>query len=143
MHVLFVCTGNTCRSPMAEAFMKKIAAEQNLNITCDSAGVSAFSGSPLSIQSKRVLEKAFGISDFNHEAKRVTPEMLSECDLAVAMTENHRHLLIQAFGAEDKAIAMPKDVGDPYGGDFDTYKKSADAILEGLNVLLEKGILHD
>ena len=142
MHVLFVCTGNTCRSPMAEALMKKIATEQNLNITCDSAGVSAFPGSPLSPMAKKVLSECFGIANFDHKAKQVTPALLAECDLAVAMTENHRLLLTQAFGAEEKAIAMPVGVGDPYGGDFATYEKAANAILTGLSKLLEKGILH-
>ena len=122
--------------------MKKIASEKNLNITCDSAGVSAFPDSSLSPMAKRVLNNDFGIVDFDHRAKQLTPALLRECDLAVAMTENHRLLLLQAFGSEEKAIAMPKDVGDPYGGDEATYKKAADAILAGLNILLERGILH-
>ncbi len=143
MHILFVCTGNTCRSPMAQALMTRFAEEKGLSVTCDSAGVAAMPGSPFSEQGRLVLKDAYGIRDFDHKAKPVTGSMLESADLVIAMTENHRRLLIQAFGAGEKAITIPGEAGDPYGGDFHIYKKAADAIYAGLESLFDKGVFHD
>lgn len=143
MQILFVCTGNTCRSPMAQALLTKMAQEKGVLLSCDSAGVAVNPGSAFSKEAALVLKEAFDIPDFDHKAKPVTESLLKDSDLLIAMTENHRRLLTQAFGAGDKVITMPGEVGDPYGGDFATYKKAADAIYAGLELLFEKGVFHD
>lgn len=144
MHVLFVCTGNTCRSPMAEALMKHLAEERGFqNLSSSSAGIFANPGSPLSSAAKEVLEKRFSISDFTHKATPVTQELIDQADLVVAATEDHRRLLIQKFGGEEKTVTFPEDIADPYGGFLEAYEASANAIAAGLETLIREGVIHD
>ncbi len=144
MRILFVCTGNTCRSPMAEALMKKIGEEKGFqSLSVDSAGIFASPDAPMSKQAKEVLEQCFSIENFSHKAKSLTKELLEKADLVVCATEDHRRLLIQKFGFEKKAIAFPEDILDPYGGFFETYKASANLIKKGLERLIGEGVIYD
>ena len=142
MKILFVCTGNTCRSPMAQALAEHLMRDKGVSVQCDSAGIYASPGAPFSPTAKNVLEKEFGILNFDHKAKKVTRELLDEVDRVVAMTEDHKKLLVQAFGAKDKTVTVPGGVGDPYGGDFSVYKKAALQIRSGIDLLWEKGVFH-
>ncbi len=143
MRILFVCTGNTCRSPMAQALMQSLSEKKGLSLFCDSAGIYAVPGSDMCRTAKDVLEKVYQISNFDHKAKRVTKEDLDSFDLIVAMTEDHERLLLQAFGVKGKTVTIPGGVGDPFGGNFTVYQKAAEQILEGLLCLVEKGVIHD
>ncbi len=144
MHILFVCTGNTCRSPMAEALMKQMGKEKNFqHLSVDSAGLFPTLNAPMSGNAKEVLEKCFSIQKDSHLAKPLTKELLSKADLVVTATEDHRRLLIQKFGCQEKTISFPTDISDPYGGFFETYKASADAIKKGLELLMEEGLIYD
>ncbi len=144
MHILFVCTGNTCRSPMAEALMEKIGKENGFShLTVDSAGIFANPASPMSRGAKEALEKAFTITDFDHRAKIVTKELLDKADLIIAATEDHRRLLVQKFGFEDKTTTFPEDISDPYGGFAQAYETAANAIYSGLMTLLGEGVIYD
>lgn len=144
MRILFVCTGNTCRSPMAEALMEQMGKEKGFkNLSVDSAGIFAVPDAPISQNAKEVLEKHFSIKHFSHFAKPLTKELLKKADLVVTATEDHRRLLIQKFGCEEKTVSFPVDISDPYGGFLETYKHSADAIKQGLERLIEAGKIHD
>ncbi len=142
MRILFVCTGNTCRSPMAQALMESLAEGYGWKITCDSAGVFASPGAPMSNTALKVLAHAFHIPSFFHTAKPVTEEMIDAFDLVVAMTKDHLRLLTQKFGERENILSMPRDVGDPFGGSFAVYEKTAKAIVEGLDVLIQEGKIH-
>lgn len=143
MQILFVCTGNTCRSPMAQALMERLAQEKEMNIRCDSAGLFPHPGSGVNGMAKKVLSQAFELGGFEHEAQPVTRELMEEADLVVTMTEDHRIYLVQKFGFPEKVITLPGGVGDPYGGDFEIYRTAADQILKGLETLVEQGKIHD
>lgn len=143
MKILFVCTGNTCRSPMACALMKHLGEQKNLSLSCDSAGIYANEGTPISSEAKKVLEDSFGIFGWDHRSQQVTKEQIDESDLVLAVTREHRDLLIRRFGGEEKILAFSEDVGDPFGGDLSRYQKSAEKILENLNRLVESGVIHD
>ena len=140
--ILFVCTGNTCRSPMAQALCEKLGQDRGIRLECDSAGVAAVNGSPMAENAKKVLCR-FGIRDFDHRAKRLLLEDLESADLILTVTEHHALFLTEAFGHKEKILPLPGQVGDPFGGDEETYQRAADAIWAGLEALADRGLFHD
>ena len=137
MNILFVCTGNTCRSAMAAAIMDKIAREKNLDVRIESAGIFAGDGAPASENAAEAL-KDYGIDLSYHRSKPVTRELIGQCDLILTMTDGHKNALKKAADGKIFTLAEyageDKDISDPFGGDLETYKKCAGEIYG----LLEK-----
>ena len=129
MNILFVCTGNTCRSPMAAALFNKIAMEKNLDVRIESAGLFANDGERASANSVEAM-KDYGIDLSGHRAKTVNGELLEQVDVALTMTASHKMALEQYLG--DKVYTLCEfagengDIPDPYGGDLQIYKECAD-----------------
>ncbi|MBB5174086.1 low molecular weight protein arginine phosphatase [Texcoconibacillus texcoconensis] len=92
-NILFVCTGNTCRSPMAEAILKEKLSNDKMDIR--SAGVHAMDGMPLSQGSKQVLETE-GLS-IDHESRALTETLLAWADLVLTMTESHKRMVKEQY----------------------------------------------
>lgn len=143
MRILFVCTGNTCRSPIAEALFRQKA--KGMEVEVRSAGVVAFAGDSASPQTQRVL-KEYGIHHY-HEAKRLDRQLIDWADLVLTMTGGQKKAIADAFSAAaDKVYTLKKYVGyhdraeiaDPYGGDLTTYRQCAGEIEQKLDLLLEK-----
>ena len=100
MRVLFVCTGNTCRSVMAEYLARRIASERNLTVSVDSAGTAAWNGAPASDGALLVcLEHDVDLSP--HRARLLTHALLESYELVLAMGPHH---------LERVAIAVPQVV---------------------------------
>lgn len=92
--ILFVCTGNTCRSPMAEGLFKKMAKEKQLPVEVQSAGLAAFAGVPATPEAILVcLEKGVDIS--GHQSQPLNKSLVMESDLILTMTARHKEMILK------------------------------------------------
>ncbi|NJK93493.1 MAG: ribose 5-phosphate isomerase B, partial [Blastochloris sp.] len=150
MHVLFVCTGNTCRSPMAEGFFREISREDS-GLTCGSAGIGAVGGQPASRNSVVVMEE-LGLDIRNSRSKPITAELIEEADFILVMTYSHLDsLLLLHPQASDKVFLLreflpandrsSREIIDPFGQSLDAYRNCRDQIraaMEPLYLLLKE-----
>ncbi|MCL6626116.1 MAG: low molecular weight protein arginine phosphatase [Alicyclobacillus shizuokensis] len=145
MHIVFVCTGNTCRSPMAAHLLQHAARQRGLDWVIESAGLYAMAGSPMTEQAAQVLRRR-GVADTAHRAQAVNAELVARADLILAMTSQHAAELKRRFPeASQKIHELAKfaghssaDVADPFGGDEAAYDRCAQEIERHLKALLEK-----
>lgn len=134
--ILFVCTGNTCRSPMAACLMNALAQSRGREVQALSAGLAPWPGAPASEGAKRSMERR-GLSLDGHKAQPVTPQLLHQADLVVGMSQSHLlHLRALDSSAALRAFDDPP-ITDPYGGDDAVYEQAARDIQRQLPALLD------
>lgn len=133
MNILFVCTGNTCRSPMAEVFFSHLCKERNSKklFNVQSAGTSATEGCGASENTIRVLDE-LDVNLRNHRSRKLSSELLEWADLVIAMTQSHLAIIQRLSSTiekkpEIKLLSQFSDsssgISDPFGGDVETYKE--------------------
>lgn len=134
--VLFVCTGNTCRSPMCEAVFNSMYGSDK--IKAKSAGIFA-DGSPVSKNAvKALVEDGIEISP-DRKSLGIDEKLLDEADIAICVTRSHSLMLTQKYPKyADKIAYMPHDITDPFGGDLDTYKKCLSDIKDTFEMIFDK-----
>jgi glycine hydroxymethyltransferase len=140
--ILFVCTGNICRSPMAEGMMRELV-KGRTDVVVLSAGVSAPRGSSASRSAVDALSE-LGIDLASFRSQPVTGELLEQCTHVFTMTREHRRLLDLLFPEQGSKIRLVGefirgggDVPDPIGQGLTTYKRCRDAIKSALAQILD------
>ncbi len=136
-HILFVCSGNTCRSPMAEGILKKYLIENNMSdrFSVSSAGIFAFDGDEANIKSELVCsENAIDISE--HQAKQLDQQSVKDSDYIIAMTKELKTQIASRYLNDAHKIYTlgeitkrpGSSIPDPFGQSLDIYRKTYDML---------------
>lgn len=136
MNVLFVCSGNTCRSPLAAVVFRHLLDQESRgDVVIGSAGTGAYDGEPASEGAYLVaLERGLDLS--GHRARLLTPELVAGADLILTMSGGHL-ARVERLGGAGKAWLLgdyanrgegPEEVRDPFGSDVETYRETVDQL---------------
>ena len=145
VEILFVCTGNTCRSPLAEVIAARRLEVGGASVQARSAGTDAWDGEPASVLAQQVAAEV-GLDLTAHRARRVTREMLAGAALVLAMAPAHVDALRRLAPAAASRVHLLRDyaegvgkgaaVIDPIGGDLGAYRRT----LQELQALVEASV---
>lgn len=135
--VLFVCTGNTCRSPMAEYLLRSKI--KNLKIKwwdVSSCGIQAEVGGNISPNSKTALAE-IGIVTDKFAPRQLTQKIINSSTIVICMTQNQKKLLEECGNVFCIRDVCGYDVPDPYGMDLAAYRAARDALSHACDVLIK------
>jgi len=146
MKLLFVCTGNTCRSPLASAIARKLAADRGQrDVQIDSAGTSPWEGAPASDGALLVgLERQLDLSP--HRARQLTREMVQSSDVILGMGPHHLER-IEALGGGGKSFmlteyashgASARAISDPIGAELEVYRATFEELEREISRVFDR-----
>ena len=144
MKVLFICTGNTCRSAMAEGILRHLAEARGLELEIASRGIYASTGSPATYEAVSVMADLYGIDLSEHRSTKLSYYDLATSDFIYTMTQNHREM--NEMTLEDDVISAKivtfadEDVEDPFMGNMREYQACAKQLYAGVLRILEEDL---
>lgn len=153
-NIVFVCTGNTCRSCMAEGIFRAFSQQEKVlkEIAVYSRGIQAFDGEPASSHSVAALKKLWDIDISIHKAKMLSKADVEKAGLILTMTRQHRDFLRSAFPEKKASVYTlkeyaypqlleeggPIDIADPYGMPYESYEACAQDIFGSVQTVIGK-----
>ena len=145
--IMFVCTGNICRSAMADKMLAKKVEEEKLNIEVYSSGTFAENGDYPTIEAIEAMEE-YGVDLKQHRATNIRKSNVEEMDLILCATTNHKNMVLQLYpNLEGKVYTMKEyvgettngiDISDPWGYDLAIYRKCAAEIEKIIKKIVDK-----
>ena len=140
--ILFVCTGNTCRSPMAEALLRsKIKRRKIRWWDVTSCGIHAEVGGKISLNSAIALEEV-GILVGKFAPKQITQKIIASSTIVICMTSSQKQILEGCGNVSCMSEFCGYEIPDPYGGDIEVYRMARNAISKACDILIDNYILQ-
>ena len=146
--IIFICTGNTCRSPMAEGIFNKLARDNGLETLGTSAGLWAADGMKVSDHAVEAV-KRYDVDISEHRSRPLMLDDVLEAHVILTMTEGHKMQLINALEGKVDSIdniytlkeyvggLEEKDIIDPFGMDLDTYIRTSEDIRDSIIKIID------
>ena len=137
--IVFICTGNTCRSPMAEGLFKALNGEQKTGLEAISAGIFTNNGMSAS-ENAVIAAKELGADISNHKSQMLNGDIVNDAKYLVCMTGAHYDQILLKFpNVSDKLFTLsPTDINDPFGGNIDEYRSCSMQIKSAVESIIER-----
>ncbi|NLJ78305.1 MAG: low molecular weight protein arginine phosphatase [Tissierellia bacterium] len=146
MNILFVCTGNTCRSPMAAALLQEMARKEGIEMRIKSAGIFAQPGQGAAQTTIEALKEDGIDIRGKHSTNPISMDLLEEADIILTMSKSHKESLIanfdsigeKVFTLREYAYGVEGDIEDPFGGSIEVYRTARDDIKRALQEIISR-----